>query len=165
MRCRFVPAPPLVLALPRGRPPGGGWACACHCACCCTPSKSCALPIGGGGPASPGRWPSSRHLIAWSSLFSIACSCPFSVPEPVPARAKSAMSSARLRAHAATHGCWHGLLARTTGVHAPPFAFLSDALNASRSASFSLSSRSRYSSRRAASLSTAAASATDPAAG
>ena len=109
--------------------------------------------------------PSSRRLIAWSSLFSIACSCPFSLPEPVPARAQSAMGSARLRAHAATHGCWHGLLARTTGVHAPPFDFLSDSLNASRSASFSLSSRSRYSSRRAASWSTAVASATDPAAG
>ena len=90
---------------------------------------------------------------------------PNSLPEPRPARVQGAMGSARLRAHAATHGCWHGLLARTTGVHAPPFDFLSDALNASRSASFSLSSRSRYSSRRAASLSSAAASATDPTAG
>ena len=70
VRCRFVPAPPLVLALPRGRPPGRAWAGACHCACCCTPAKSCALPIGGGGPASPGRRPSSRRLIAWSNLFS-----------------------------------------------------------------------------------------------
>ena len=159
-----MPAPPLVLALPRGRPPGGGWAGACHCACCCTPAKSCFLPIGGGGPVSPGRMLSSRRLIAWSSPFLIACLCQLSLPEPVPARAQNATGSARLRAHAATHDCWHGLLASTTGVHVPPFSFLSDSLIFFNSACFLLSSWSRYVSRRAASSSSAAACATDPAA-